>query len=116
MAFPSVKDRRDIILKKLAASKPTDRKKILVKCNNKILKDIKQSCNDLCHKEKFKNSKIIKKGKKFKKIIRSISNSKSLKRVKGILLNKNRQYGKGIFSLLAGVIVPSLIKVISDHV
>ena len=61
MSFPSVKDRRDIILKKLAASKPTERKKFLQKCNNKVLKDIKKSCNNLCHKKNYQNSKIIKK-------------------------------------------------------
>ena len=104
------------ILKKLAKKEPHERKNLLNKCNSVVFKDIKKICSHACHDAKLKNSSIIKKNKKYKNIIRRIANSKTIARVKRLLLKYNIQGGSGIFSILGGLVLPLVSKLIADAV
>ena len=104
------------ILKKLALKKPKVREECINNADNKVICDIKTLSKTACNNTDLSNSSILKKHKKLRHILRRISNSKTLKEVKKLLLKSNQRHGRGIFTLLGSIIVPSVIKLITDNV
>ena len=105
------------VLLELARKKHKDRAVCLKKADDTVISDIRSICSTACHHPKLKNSKKLKKyNNKIKNIIRRIAKTKSLKKIKKILLASNLKFGKGVFTLLGSVLVPLLGSLIAKHV
>ena len=105
------------VLHQLAQKKCKDREESLKKADKIVFSDIRTICSATCKHPKLKNSKKLKKyTTKIKNIIRKIANTKSLKKIKQILLDSNTKFGKGIFTLLGSVLVPLLGNLIASNV
>ena len=105
------------IFKKLSKKPVKERRKIIGKFSSVILKDIKKICHNICYSPSLKKKIKSKKCFKYKNIVRNIAHSKNLKNIKKILIqNNNTQKGNGIFTLLGGIAIPAIAKLISDAV
>lgn len=111
-----MKNRIKTIFKKLSKKPLKEQKKIINKFTPIILKDIKKICHHICHNPHFKKNIKIKKNIKYKNIIRKIGNSKSLKNIKSMLSKNITQKGRGIFTILGGILIPTVAKLIADAV
>ena len=104
------------ILIKLSKKPLKIQKKIINKFSPVILKEIKKICHNACYNPSLKKNVKIKKNIKSKNIIRKIANSKSLKNIKNLLSKNVSQKGNGIFTILGGILIPTVAKLIADAV
>ena len=105
------------IFKKLSKKPMKEREKIINKFSSVILKDIKKICHNICYSPNLKKKIKSKKCFKYKNIVRNIAHSKNLKNIKKLLIQNNKhQKGSGVFTLLGGLAVPAIAKLISDAI
>ena len=102
--------------KKIAKKNVNERRNCINNAGDEVLNDIRTVSKAACNNQKLRKNNKLKKYKKLKKVIRLLANSKTLKAVKRVLLKYNVQFGKGIFTLLGGLIIPEVVKLIAENV